>query len=403
MPQDAFGNDITARTNVLDVASHYPYNPERLRLFVDGARAFPEYNSVSQYTHTGDVHELAPAAGETVTLESSERPRYVVQYELATTWAFRANQSLSAGDSIRIGLYDGTDGWYVEHAGDQPDAVADVVMERGGSEVYREPDVSIQRPVTTFARLKLQTGWYDITRQRWERSYTNNGDQENTLIGKFSADGSKGPETGNLPAHFSVTASGTTSGLVLEAGSFAQVNLGTTTPQTRTKTAEFETTISTTGSWVPVHAFRVDPDRQIVNVQLSNTDVVEFSGSGDVRVMPVACSVDNLADGGGNTLADSDFGTPPEHSATNSVIESTDAVAEFPDATGTVGTSASNPGGYQLGFGSWHSTGTGSKRTTQSGSATRKRGLPRDDVCVFLANADTTGDVTVEYITEQDW
>jgi len=50
---DAFGNDISNRTNVLDLAAHYPYSPERWRLFVGGTRQFPEYGSVTQYNHAG--------------------------------------------------------------------------------------------------------------------------------------------------------------------------------------------------------------------------------------------------------------------------------------------------------------------------------------------------------------
>jgi len=119
--QDAFDNLVTNRTNVLDLASHYPYSPERWRLFADGARIFPEYEAaiddLPQYEHAEDTHDLSPAAGETVTLESAERPRYVVQYELASTAAVSANQSLQGDDRVRVGLYDGSDGWYVEHRG----------------------------------------------------------------------------------------------------------------------------------------------------------------------------------------------------------------------------------------------------------------------------------------------
>jgi len=400
---DAFENQVSARTNVLDLASHYPYSPERWRLSVDGARVYPEYDSVAQYTHDTDVHALQPAAGETVTLESAERPRYVVQYELATSWAFAITQALQSGDSIRVGLYDGTDGWYMEQTGAHATDTADFVLERNGTTVYRHEAVDIHAPTTTFARLKLQTGWYDVTRQRWERSYSLNGTQLNPQIGSFSADATRGSRTGNLPVHYSVTASESTAGLVLSAGSTAQANLGTTVPQTRSKTAAFTTSVATTGTWVPVYAIRVAPDRTIVNTQLMVTDVVEFSGSGDIRVMPRAFAPEHLADGGGNALTDADFSTPAEHSATNSVIEETAAVDQFADATGTVGPSAADPGGYQLGFAGWWSSGSGLRTQIEGGMSTPKRGIRRDDICVFLANAEDTGDVTVEYVTEQDW
>ena len=47
--RDAFGNEVNSRTNVLDLAAHYPYSPERWRVFVDGDRVFPEYGTVPQY------------------------------------------------------------------------------------------------------------------------------------------------------------------------------------------------------------------------------------------------------------------------------------------------------------------------------------------------------------------
>lgn len=402
--RDAFGNLITSRTNVLDLAAHYPYSSVRWRVLVDGTRQFPEYGSVPQYNHAEDVHELTPGAGETVVFESAERPRYVVQYELAATWAFRTNQALTGNDRIRIGLYDGTDGWYMEHRGDHPDSqTADFVLERAGSEVYRKTDIDIAQGVETWARLKLKTGWYDITRQEWQRSYPVDGRQENPVIGEFSADAMRGSRTGNLPIHYEVTADDAGSGLVLEAGSAAQVNLGATTRLIRTKTVEFTYSVDTTDTWVPAEAFRADPDRGAVDIQIRDTDVVEFSGSGDVRVMPVGFDLSNLADSGGAALQDGDFSTPEEVSATNSVIETTTAVDQFPDSSGAVGTSTADPGGYQLGYASSHASGTGSKTSIQSGSSTPKRSVLRDDICVFLAKADTTGDVTLEYVVEEDW
>jgi len=398
VPRDAFGNDVTARTNVLDVAAHYPYNPERHRLYVDGSRVFPEYGSVSQYTHSDDTHELSPAAGETVTLESAERPRYVVQYELATTWAFAINQSLQSGDSIRVGLYDGTDGWYMEQNGSHADDEADFVLERAGSEVYREEDLDIRIPSTVFGRLKLQTGWYDVTRQRWERSYPNNGDQENPVIGKFSADTSRGSRTGNLPCHFSVTASGSTTGLVLEAGSFAQVNLGTTTPQTRTKAALFEGTTTSTDVWEPVRAFRVDPDRSIVNVQLSELSALSYSADTTVKVAIYAFADSNVAFGGGDS-----WGTPASWTSSNNVMQTRTDVDTIVDDSGSTSSGPTDPGGYQMGHAVLTPTGTQFQKGASSEGFEAKRNLPRDDIAVVCINAGTTGDAEYSTTWEQDW
>lgn len=403
-PYDAFENQVAERTNVLDLAAHYDYSPERWRLFVDGSRVFPEYNTVSQYNHAGDVHEIQPAAGETVVFESAERPRYVVQYELAATWAFAINQSLSDGDSFKIGLYDGTDGWYMEQLGSKhSDTEADFVNERGNTEQYRKENVDIHKATTAFSRLKLTTGWYNITRQKWERSYSNNGEQQNPLIGKFSYDTGRGPKVGNLPIHFEITADANTTGLTLEAGSAAQVNLGSTIAQTRTKTAPETVTINTSGTYVPLFALQNTNNQEVTNVQLTDTAIREFGVSADVTVIAIACDPSKVLDGNGNELTDADYSAPPELSDYNNVIQSTTAVEQFPDSTGTPVTSADDPGGYQVGHDSLYTGGGNSVTESVGVTGQAKRSIHPRDTIVFVANTGSTGDITVEYRLEQDW
>lgn|GEM_PF-2904747 len=404
MPRDAFGNDISARTNVLDVAAHYPYSPERWRLFADGSRIYPEYeagiNDLPQYTHDEDTHDLSPAAGETVTLESAERPRYVVAYELAVTWAFQTNQSLTGNDRIRIGAYDGTDGWYLEHRGDHPDDMTgDAVLERAGSEIYREEGVPLREAVTTLARAKLQTGWYEITRQDWERSYSNDGDQENSTIVTASVDDALGPRTGNLPIHFSVTADASTSDLVLSAGSAAQVNLGTTTPQTRTKPPEpFEDTVGSTGAWVPLRAFRVDPNRQIVNTQLKELTALSYTSDATVTVAISAFPNAKVSFSGGDS-----WETPSPLTPTSSVIETRSDISTIVDRSGASASTATEPGAFALSSSTLTPTGKEFKGGASSDTSNDKRNVPRDDIAVAMGKAGTTGDVLYATDWEEDW
>lgn len=400
---DVFGNQISQRTNVLDLPAHYPYSPERWRLSVDGTRQLLQYGSVPQYTHTSDSHELSPAAGETVTLQSAERPRYVVQYELAATFAFELNQSLQTGDQLRIGLYDGSDGWYLEQDGSHADDEADFVLERNGSEVYRKTGFDIHKATQEWARLKLVTGWYDVTRQLWERSYSDDGEQENRTIGKFSADGVRGSRTGNLPLHYEVTAGGSTTGLTLKAGSCAQVNLGETVQFNRSKKTFATDTLSVTGAWEPLRAFRVDPDRYNVNVQISNVSAGKYTQNADVEILLVAADPSNVLDGAGNTLTDADFSYPPESSSTNNVIQESTAVEQAPDNTGTPQSSMTNPGGWQLARSELLSD---SGRTLASSAALgveAKRPIYEQDFAVVLGKSPTAGDVSYQIQTEQDW
>lgn len=404
MPRDAFENEIATRTNVLDVAAHYPYSPERWRLFADGSRIFPEYeadiNDLSQYTHDEDTHDLSPAAGETVTLESAERPRYVVAYELAVTWAFACNQSLTGDDSIRIGAYDGTDGWYLEHRGDHPDdQTGDAVAERNGSVVYRDTGVDLRKAVTALARARLQTGWYEITRQDWERSYSNDGDQENETITTVSADDAFGPRTGNHPVHFSVTADASTSDLVLSAGSAAQVNLGTTTPNTRVKSPEpFEDTIDATGTWVPLRAFRVDPDRVITNTELMELDVLSYGSDATATVSVAAFPSSKVTFGGGDSWA-----APSPLTATSSVMEARADVSDIVDTAGATQSTTTDPGGFSLSTAAITPAGKKFKTGASSEATNEKANVPRDDIAVAMGKATSTGDVLYATDWEEDW
>ena len=402
--EDAFENAVIDRTNVLDLASHYPYSPDRWRLFADGTRIYPEYestiNDLPQYTHNDDTHDLSPAAGETVTFESAERPRYVVAFELAMTWAFEVNQSLQGDDQIQIGGYDGEDGWYLEHRGDHPDdQTGDAVLERNSSVVYREENVDLQKAVTEWARAKLQTGWYDITRNLWERSFSEDGLQKNPTIGRFSADGQRGSRTGNLPVHFSVTADSSTTDLVLSAGSAAQVNLGTTTPITRPKTPEpFTDTIGTADTWVPIRAFRVDPDRLIVNVQVQNLTILSYSADDRVTV-----AYNSSPDAKVTFTGTDSWSTPPPLASSSSVIQTRTDIDTVVDRSGTSVSNTTEPGPFNLQTAALAPTDKQFQKGSSSSATREKANIPRDDVVVVFGKSASTGDVEYGNVWEEDW
>lgn len=410
--RDAFNNDITDRTNVLDLPAHYPYSPERWTLSVDGTRQLIQYGDVAQYNHTGDRHELSPAAGETVVLESAERPRYVVAYELESSFSFALNQELSTGDHLRIGVYDGSDGWYFEQDGSHESGQGDFVLERAGTEVYRNRDRDIAIPSTQFGRLALQTAWYDITRQKWGRSFSQTSARErqegeyiqkNPVVDTGGHPGENGTRTANLPAHFEITASGTTTDLVLDAGSAAQVNLGKTTQFNRSKKFFAADDVTVTDAWEPVRAFRIDPDRGIVNVQLSSVSVGKFSTNADIELLLLAGDPSNVLDANGNELDATDFSVPPEASEQNSVLEETTAVEQFPDSTGTPQTSMVDPGGWQLARSELLNESGNQLASTVALDVEAKRPIYTRDYAVVLLKSGSTGTVKYQIQTEQDW
>lgn len=401
---DAFGNLTHPRTNVLDIAAHYPYSPVRWRLFVDGSRVFPEYNSVSQYNHATDVHELKPNAGETVVFETTERPRYVVAYELAATFAFDYNQELQGDDKIRVGLWDGDNGWYLEQNSSHAVDRADFIELRDNTETYRKENVDTLTSLQEFHRLKLETGWYQVTRQTWERSYSSNGRQVNGEIGSFDSGSSRnGPKYGNLPLRYEVTADSNSTDLTLNAGSTAQVNLGDTVPLTRDKKLFGEGTIDTADVYQPLAAYRVDPDRFIINTEVEDFTCRKTTTSSDTYLLFQSFAKENVRDGNGNQLQDSDFSSPNSQSTQTSVLEVATNVEQVVDSDGNLQTGMANPGGYQVQSAALY-TGTGQTKTTAVGpGAIVKRTVTDRDYVVVLAKSGATGDVFWDLQTEQDW
>lgn len=412
--RDAFNNDVSQTTNVLDLPAHYPYSPERWRIYVDGSRVQPMYDTVPQYEHRDDKHALIPNAGETVVFRSAERPRYVVSFELAASFAMQLNQELQTGDSIRSGLYDGADGWYFEQTGSHDPGEADFVSERAGTVQYRREDQDLFIPTTQLGRFLLQTAWYNISRQQWERSYpetdppANAPDndlwtQQNRKITTGAMQNGDGPRTGNLPVYFEVTASADTTTLELLAGSAAQVNLGDTMQFNRIKKFFAEDPITVTGAWEPLRAYRIDPDRDIINTQIQSVNVAKYTSSADVEMLIMAADKSRVLDADGNELTDADFAAPPEASATNNILEESTAVEQFPDNTGTPQTSMANPGGWQLGRAELLNASGNQVASTVSLESNAKRPFYSLDYAVVLGKSANTGDMSYALQAPQDW
>lgn len=402
---DLFGKLVSDGTNnESNLASHYPYNPERWRLFKgdnsSGNRLQPEYGSVAEYNHRGDVHELKPASGETIILESAERYRYAVQYEILATWAFQINQELQTGDHVRIGLYDGTDGWFLEKNGDQADFKVDLVMLRDGSEVYRK-ERELSRKAIYKTRVGLGTAWYDISRQVWLQSYSAEyGIQQNKEIDKVAPKKDEnGPKKGNLNLRYEVKASSSTSNLILEAGSSALVTLGSADDNTRTKSDFYEENVGTTGLWVPIRAFRAKDDVDAINTQVLRLTALSSTSDDTVQMCMLSFDETNVSFTGNDS-----WQTPEIWNRQNNALETRNDIDQIANDSGTLETNPSNPGGFQLQFSTL--TPTSGKNFDKGASESKlgaKRNLPNGDIGVIVAKTNTTGDVGYVVNFEQDW
>jgi hypothetical protein len=423
---ESFGEQVAlGTTNEADLASHYDYSPERYRVFVDGVRQFIQYDGFpAQFDDTVDSFSLLPQAdGEVVTLKTAERYRYVVGYIIEWSFAFQTNQDLQPGDVWAVGYGDpdlenstddtpgpNADGWFVyQTASHDPDTVT-LAEYRNGTAVDTD-DTSLSQLPRTWGRIAGRTNWYNVGETNLTETYVGTNDngrteQQNEPVAVVGAVEGKGPERGNQRIHASVKTGADGAGnLELEVGSIGLRTLGQVTNILRTKTFDFDVDYTgTTGEFEPLLAIRVDPDRQEVNTQFNILEPLEFDGNDDIVLIAQLFDKTKVLDGNGDQLDGADFTVPTELSATNSVLQTSLAVEQVPNNTGTPQTSMVNPGGYQVAYGSLTSSGSGgSAQRVTSRARTQKRAVPNGDIAVLMARSDSTGTVTGDLQFEQDW
>jgi len=399
---DAFGKRIADGTvNELDIASQYDFSPERVRLLRNGSREFPQYNSVAQFTDAADVWTLQPDAGDAMHVESAESVTYVVNYVIQASFSFQTNQPLAAGDVLRVGPYNGTDGWVFEQRGaDHAADEGDIIGFRGGTETTLAAAVTLERPITDWTRLEVRYNWYNVGNQTISQTYTVNGTQCNDVIAQTSIDGGRGPETGNLNLWQGIQADASTTGLELDAGSMGAITLGTPTALTRAKPQFTEVTLAgAADTWEPFYAIRVAPSKSPVNAQFTTLDILNYAANATVELLVV--SVDpSKTDASG-------WSDPDYHHPSNSALQSTTSVSEVPNTSGTqtdLG-SGEKPGGHTIAAAVDVDGGIASG-TAGTANATRqeKKAIPDSDHVVFLARSGTV-DSTLSFVWDinQNW
>lgn len=399
---DAFGKLVAdATANELDIATQYDLSPERARLFRNGSRAFPQYNTVSQFSDDADVWTLQPDAGDRMHIRSAESVTYTVNYVLQLSQAFELNQSLTDGDVLRWGAYDGTDGWIAEQRGaDHADDQIDVIESRAGVETTLATDVTLPQPLTDWTRYELRYNWYNVGNQRWVQTYTDDGTQVNAELVQTSNDGERGPETANLNIWWEIQAADTTTNLKLRVGSGGAITLGSPQSLTRNKTQLVQVTVEgTNGAWEPVYALRLAPANSNVNARFSQLNVLEYAASADIELV-VASVAASKTDASG-------WGVPEYHHAASSAIQSTTNISEVPNASGVqtdLGTSEEF-GGHTIATAAEIEGGVTSESVeTANPVRQEKKAIFGSDVLVFLARTDSTGSqLSFVWGVDQNW
>lgn len=401
---DAFGrlNTISGSRNMLDIASQYSFSPERLRLFRNGSREFPQYNTVSQFADNADHWLLSPDAGDTMHIESAESSTYVVNYTLQASWAFQLTQSLSSGDALRFGPRNDTDGWFIEQRGsDHTDTQADVKELVGGTESTLETNVDLPKPFTDWYRWQCSFGWYAVLNQIWSITYPDS-DAEivNDYFATTAAAGSRGPETGNLNLYIEVEADAGTSGLGLEVGSLGMVTVGDPTSLQRDKPQHESITLSgTVDTWEPLLAVRVDPNNSDVNCQLTAVDILNYGAAADVELLVVSVDASKTDATG--------FSAPEYHHGYNSALQSTESISQVPNTSGTQTDLGSTeaPGGFTVAAAVDIDGGNRSGTAGTSNQARQeKKAILNSDHVVFLARSSNI-DNALDFVwdADQNW
>jgi len=425
--RDDFDRDIAlGTTNEADLPGHYPYSQERFRLFVNGNRQFIQYDGEPpEYEDIVDGHLLKPQnSGDVVTLKTAERYRYVVQYVIEWSFATQLNQELQAGDVYAAGYGDpdlenstddtpgpNADGWIIYQNSSNDPGMATAAEYRNGTEVDAT-SVNFKKLFQTFGRIGGETNWYNVGATAITETSTDTYDgvksaQKNEEVARVANDDGKGPEIANHPMKFSIKAGDGAGSLQAEVGSIGLRTLGGVQGLLRTKAFDFELELTEETGFEPLLAVRVDPERFIVNTQLQVLEPLEYEATDDLVLIAQIFDKQNVLDENGNPLTDANYSTPIELSKTNSVIETSEDVAQVPDQNGDPQTAMTNPGGYQVGYGTLTSTGTGGAGASRvsSRARTQKRAVPNGDVAVVMARSGdaTTGTINGDIQFEQDW
>lgn len=412
---DAFGERVTKNTqNLLNLPAHNPVNRERWRLKIDDVNQNLQYNSYPEYEKTVDAHHLTPDPGDTVTLESAESPPYVVHYELWYSWAASVNRTLETGDVVRIGAFTDENGYFLKMNSTSGTDNAYMMVRRNGTNTKSEL-VSLQRTATDFTRFELRSNWYNAGEQTWLQTTTNSSRedvQKNDVLGYTATNGNRldGPELPQLPIRFQVHRGSGSSGLELTAGSANILVAGDVNAVSRSKTDYFTEDVSQAGLWEPVAAIRLEPDASFILSELGSVDLAETSASTDFFVTAQSHDPDLVLSESGDPISTEGTGWQPPSplSSGNSVLQFTSNVSQAANENGSVVGSTSNPGGFQVGWGSLYSSGN-KGGAASSAQQDLKRPLYGSDVIVFWVKADDEGnpsfpaDVSVEYVVESTY
>jgi len=399
---DAFGKLIADGTNnKADLTSAFTYSTESYRLYEQGDRVDLRYgDGGAVFGDERDVYKLTPGGDNTLTYQTAKRMRYVVQYGAIWSQALQINRELEAGETIRI-YFDGsrpTDNFLEDsHGLEVTENGAVMFLNRNGTRI-REKELELARPLTGWTLFQIDFNWYGVGPYRFKQVYTDGKDrQQNDRIGQIAIEGDRPSRSPNGRITTEVETEGA-SDLEVEVGSSGFIVQGGAgvTPTVRQKSTIVDDVSHTgDGEYEPLFAFRVDPDNNLVTMQVERLLPTDFDTP---LVLNVVAAEPDLTD-----VNPADFETAPEQSPQASAFQLTTNITEFPDNDGNQVTSAVAPGGYQIGFATSSVEGQGAGRREGAIGVERSRDLHDTDYGVVLARASAEDTFDVEIDTRQEW
>lgn len=406
--EDALGNLLTRTTqNFFDVSSQYQFSGERVRLFRNDTRQFPQYGSVTGFTDSAKTWDLTPGGGNSMRVETAESNSYIVGYEVIATFAMQVSQSLQSGDTIQVGLRKDNNGLFLEQRGsDHTDTQVDVIQLDGGTRTTLATDVELAKPVTDATRFVCRFTWYGVGSMTWSQTHTEDGEQINNRLVETAEDGVFSPETGNFNLRYDVSAGTGSSGLTYRVGSSSLKVAGDVQQLTRSKPQLVTVDLpATDDTWLPVYAMSLDGTVPNVNASFRGLDILRYGNN--VVLELVVVSFHNTK----TSISESDFGEPDYHHTQHSGMEEaragTDSVFDVADDSGTVKTLTSSDkfGGYTVASASITSDGnTVSTSDTQTQVTDVQRQMLDSDHLVFLARTSNAGaSLSFVWTVEQSW
>lgn len=387
---DSFNNQLTrGEKSRIDIPSPVGFNTERLKKITQG--------SVDPSTNFSEVDghfeiETTGSTDDRFRLESHERVRYTPGFEAEVGVACRFPSDLQDGDRVLIGITDNNlpsdDG--VQFLFDGPDNVKCRI--RGGGTTRRETDADLPDdfdPKNPFIA-KILYNLYGVGTCMFVFSYTstsnsNKGDiQKNKKVAEISVndDWTVDSFTLHVFADVAVDDSNNTTGSTIEVGSMQAVIRGDVVATDRQKSVNgfgLGGAIDST-SWTPLKAYRIDPNRDNIYVQLralegNPTDTMKLAA---FAVDPSKTDASGFTEGG-------------EVLSANSVMQTTTSV-----------TTPTSPTNRQIGFVSV-AGGSKNKSTVQEDEAVTP--LYDDEIAVIMAKTKSASNASTDIVTKwtEEW